>query len=237
MPIIDIVGKRYGRLTILEFVRYDKRNEDTYWKCECDCGNKKIISKRYLRGGTKSCGCLSRELASKRWKSSNKFEKQGNHMVGYTNNNVKFYFDTEDFETVKKYCWHITSAGYIATRIYSKDNKKSKIILMHRMLLNYPKDATDHINKDTTDNRKHNLRDVSDSDNKINHRLYINNTSGYNGVTFNKRLNKWVAQLRYKNKNHYLGCYKSISDAVLARKNGEKKLLPNFLWEQNNVNS
>lgn len=57
----DETGKRYGRLTVVGKHHQDARKE-WYWLCECDCGNKAIVSGNKLRtGNTKSCGCLQEE--------------------------------------------------------------------------------------------------------------------------------------------------------------------------------
>jgi len=65
-PFQDITGKRYGRLLAQEFVGRNERG-NALWKCTCDCGQKKVIVLGQLNAGkTKSCGCLARELASKR---------------------------------------------------------------------------------------------------------------------------------------------------------------------------
>lgn len=59
MNHIDISGKKYGRLTTLEYVGSSK------WLCECDCGTQKIIRKDSLiQGKSKSCGCLHKENAA-----------------------------------------------------------------------------------------------------------------------------------------------------------------------------
>ncbi len=53
--------EKYNRLTVLEFDHKDKRHR-SYYLCQCDCGNKKVIHGAALvSGNTKSCGCLSRE--------------------------------------------------------------------------------------------------------------------------------------------------------------------------------
>lgn len=55
--IIDLVGKRFGYLTVLERGHTDI-NRNVYWKCQCDCGAIKEIAGSNLRGEkTKSCGC------------------------------------------------------------------------------------------------------------------------------------------------------------------------------------
>ena len=41
--------------------------KDTYWVCQCDCGNiVSVLSTNLKKGHTKSCGCLNKELVSKR---------------------------------------------------------------------------------------------------------------------------------------------------------------------------
>jgi hypothetical protein len=60
----DLTGKRFGRLTVLEFDHKDKYY-NSYWKCRCDCGNELIATAGRLRSGhSKSCGCYSRERAA-----------------------------------------------------------------------------------------------------------------------------------------------------------------------------
>ena len=67
--MIDMIGKKFGRLTVVDFDRFE--NHKTYWKCVCDCGLTVIAVGNNLRSGnTKSCGCLRREAAQKQGKSS-----------------------------------------------------------------------------------------------------------------------------------------------------------------------
>lgn len=66
--LINLVGQRFGRLLVIKRVEKPEyiKQHDTYWLCKCDCGKEKIISKRSLRnGGTISCGCYQKEIASK----------------------------------------------------------------------------------------------------------------------------------------------------------------------------
>ena len=62
---IDMVGKRFGRWRVVE--RYEKeKSNGAYWLCQCDCGNIKPVSGNMLRsGGSKSCGCLQKEIVAK----------------------------------------------------------------------------------------------------------------------------------------------------------------------------
>lgn len=55
---IDLTGKTFGKLTVLERAGQNK-NRNALWKCQCECGLIKITSGRLLRNGdSKSCGCL-----------------------------------------------------------------------------------------------------------------------------------------------------------------------------------
>ena len=68
--MLDLTGKRYGRLTVIEEVeriRYPSGIPDRMWECVCDCGNIfRCNSGRLRSGNTKSCGCLRKEIASKK---------------------------------------------------------------------------------------------------------------------------------------------------------------------------
>lgn len=65
MKRADITGKIFGRLKALSF-KYVK-NKNSYWKCICECGKVVIVSyANLMRGKTKSCGCLNKELTIKR---------------------------------------------------------------------------------------------------------------------------------------------------------------------------
>lgn len=63
MPkFIDLSGKRYGKLVVLE--RAENRGKHTMWKCKCDCGNYTIAGAYEIKNGTtKSCGCQRVESA------------------------------------------------------------------------------------------------------------------------------------------------------------------------------
>jgi 5-methylcytosine-specific restriction endonuclease McrA len=59
-----LVGERYGRLLVLEKIR---KGRCTFYRCKCDCGVEKLIRQGSItHSGTLSCGCLAKELLSKR---------------------------------------------------------------------------------------------------------------------------------------------------------------------------
>lgn len=75
--MIDMIGKKFGRLTVVSFDRLE--NHKTYWKCSCDCGLTVIVSGNNLRSGnTKSCGCIRREKAKDRGQQNAKHGESHN---------------------------------------------------------------------------------------------------------------------------------------------------------------
>ncbi|QUI25927.1 hypothetical protein HZI73_26300 (plasmid) [Vallitalea pronyensis] len=63
----DIVGKKFGRLTVKKNLGYDKNKKSTLYECECDCGKIKTVARKSLlrdKAKTLSCGCLHDELFS-----------------------------------------------------------------------------------------------------------------------------------------------------------------------------
>jgi hypothetical protein len=61
---LDLIGKKFGRLTVLERKENNIHNQ-TRWLCQCDCGNRLVVSGYCLTtNNTKSCGCLQKDIAS-----------------------------------------------------------------------------------------------------------------------------------------------------------------------------
>ena len=61
MPkLVDLTGKKFGFLTVIQRAQTNTKSGHAQWECECDCGNANIIvSGSHLRSGhTQSCGCL-----------------------------------------------------------------------------------------------------------------------------------------------------------------------------------
>lgn len=59
----DLTGMRFGRLLVTGYAG-SMKGRGRLWGCVCDCGTTKTISYTRLKGGTRSCGCLHREIVS-----------------------------------------------------------------------------------------------------------------------------------------------------------------------------
>ncbi|SSY69947.1 Uncharacterised protein [Priestia megaterium] len=59
-PSKDLIGKTFGKLTVVEYA--GSKNLNHMWKCKCECGEETTVRTTYLNNGhTKSCGCLRKE--------------------------------------------------------------------------------------------------------------------------------------------------------------------------------
>ena len=85
-----------------------------------------------------------------------------------------------------------------------------------------PDGQIDHIDGNPLNNRIDNLRVVSSLQNCMNKRRYSSNTSGVNGVSWDSKKNKWEVQIMDKKVKKRIGRFKSLLDAVCARKNANR---------------
>ena len=96
------------------------------------------------------------------------------------------------------------------------------LYLAHRLAWLYvhgylPEHGLDHIDRDPSNNRVENLREVSQVCNARNCGNRNNNTSGVKGVWWHKRTGKWHAQIAVNERQFHLGYYDDFTEAVCAR--------------------
>lgn len=134
--------------------------------------------------------------------------------------------DNADFDTINKYRWYLSSAGYARRWEYDKNyyakhgKQKGKRVFMHRVINNTPPDlVTDHINRDKLDNRRSNLRSCTQTEN-------TQNKSGYNckGVVFVPRLGKYQARIQKNKVRTSLGFFNKENEAIDAYQEAARRL-------------
>ena len=117
--------------------------------------------------------------------------------------------DLDDINKVNIYNWYLDSKKYT----YTCHNYK--IMSLHRLIMNFPKEMlVDHINGNTLDNRKINLRYATRKQNAENiHKLRPDNTSGITGISWRKDINKFRATIHHNQKQIFLGHFNTIEEA------------------------
>ena len=133
--------------------------------------------------------------------------------------------DDEDFDWLNQWHWHAHSQK---GRFYAARNKGTHpfttLIRMHRQIMNAPGNLhVDHINGNTLDNRRENLRLCTRSENGRNQRKRSDNTTGYKGVVLTKSGMKYYAKIVVHQQMIYLGCYATAEEAARAYDEAAKK--------------
>ena len=196
------------------------------WLCQCNCGSKPFEAKQsgIKDGTTRSCGCLHKEVSQdvcrKNRHKTNEYDLSGDYGIGFaTNNDTKFYFDLEDYELIKDYCWSTCEPvqGYV--RIETTINNKG--VNMAQLLTG--KNDIDHIDRNPMNNRRINLREATRSQQAMNRKRQSNNTSGFIGVYLNKKNNKWFSTIKIDGNTKYLGSFIDKNDAIIKRLQAEVK--------------
>ncbi len=128
--------------------------------------------------------------------------------------------DQEDYRRLGKYKWSVVGTGrnLYAVRHVKVGSKTTKIVRLHREIMNAPKGMlVDHRNGETLDSRRDNLRLATHSQNQCNKRKTESKTSSrYRGVYFDKRRVQWQAYIRYNGKRMYLGKFSDEIEAARA---------------------
>ena len=153
------------------------------------------------------------------------FDKNEYHINGDTttidlydkdcNKIAEALIDTEDLDKVKNIKWKLSSSGYAM----NTPKWKQSNLHMSRVILDTDQ-FVDHINHNTLDNRKSNLRIVTKSQNQMN----VN----YKGVS--KQGEKFYAHIKLNGKMLNLGVYVHEEEALYARWYAEKRVFKAYAY-------
>ena len=151
-------------------------------------------------------------------------KKHGTHTV---------LIDEEDWEIIEGYKWYIQKPQkgktfYVHTSVIDPDKdewyirpcdgarwRRRTVIAMHRLITKCPKGLqVDHINQNGLDNRKENLRICINDQNQYNKKPDVSNSSGLKGVSWNKKRNKWNAQISIEKVRTNIGNFNTKEEAA-----------------------
>ena len=235
----DLTGRVFDRLTVIKQAEdyiNPQGNHHAQWLCVCECGNEiTTLGSRLKNKQVRSCGCLARELMSKRFKKYNTYDLTAEYGIGYLDDNTEFYFDLDDYDKIKDIKWKKDKDGYIISNMYNKDTKKSMGIKMHRLIMDCPDEMfIDHINPHKrNDNRKQNLRICTLQENAMHRKRAKNNTSGVTGVYWHSCIGKWTAVIYFQGKRIELGSYTNFEKARQKRLEAEEKYYGEYSYNIN----
>ncbi len=143
--------------------------------------------------------------------------------------------DKEDHARVMALNWYAYkgySKWYAGRSVTIKGERRQKLITMHNFIFGeVPKGMmVDHINGDSLDNRKCNLRLATRSQNRGNARKTVQifgrpTSSKYKGVCWSKTEKKWQVQMKINNKSHRIGLF---SDEIKAAEAYNKAAIAHF---------
>ena len=207
---IDYSGRRFAHLKVIKFSKDVPSGHTTLWKCRCDCGvSVDVRANNLVSGNTTSCGC--------------------EHGI--------FIDNPITHEQLKKLVRYNKITGLFCRRIDGKHCKAGDVIgnldesngyvrltvegqkfWAHRLAWFYvkgewPEFQVDHWDRNRSNNRWKNLRSATQTQNNGNGPIPKTNTSGFKGVTFDSRINMFVAQIGFEGKNYRLGLYDNPEEA------------------------
>jgi hypothetical protein len=110
------------------------------------------------------------------------------------------------------------------------DHKFDRLLLMHRVILRVldPRIEVDHIDHNGLHNERCNLRVVTGQQNKRHSRRRIDNSSGFKGVYWNVRGERWHASIRVNKKLKHLGVFTKPEEAAVAYDRAAKQYFGKF---------
>ena len=141
--------------------------------------------------------------------------------------------DDEDYEWLMQFSWQARwskrTKSFYASRFTSRTLGDRHLIQMHREIMQTPKGMDcDHIHHDTLDNRKSELRNCTHSQNSMNRKGAVaDSKTGVLGV-YNKKPGKFQVNIKVDGRNVQIGTFSSIEEAILVRREAEKKYYGEF---------
>jgi len=192
VPAADLTGRRFGKLVVLEKTTGRSANRSVIWRCRCDCGNEVETTRGKLLSGNTSSCGCGRIPPIKDWVG----KRFGHLMVIAYNGKDKGC-----------HLWRCRCdcGNEVSVRQSNLQSGYSESCGCSH----YPPDRLHFVDGTCIESIR--SRKVSAA-----------NSSGVRGVYFNRKRQKWIAQIMFKGKCYYLGGFDKIEDAAKARERGEE---------------
>ena len=142
------------------------------------------------------------------------------------------YFDKEDESTVSRHTWCVSRKKSISNKFYAATSINNKIVYMHHMIFGKIGVSTnnhiDHIDGNSLNNRRSNLRLITVSQNIANSGVRKNNSTGYKGVT--KKRNKYSVKIKVNRVVINGGVFDTKKDAAIKYNELAVKYFGHYAW-------
>ena len=115
-----------------------------------------------------------------------------------------------------------TGDGY--REIFFRNHRLREHRLIYLMCHGFLPEMLDHIDGNKLNNKIENLRSCSGSQNQFNKKIPKNNTTGFKGILFNKKENRYFGRVRVSGKQYNTKRTKSLTEAVLLLRNLRENL-------------
>lgn len=211
-------GDRWGRLEAVEFAGYSNKNNgkrQAVWKFHCDCGTDVLLPVSNVKfSRVRSCGCKAKEHISNLNKEN---------ITGETYDRLTAIRPTNEREDNGSIVWEFqcTCGNITKMSVYRFHTGR-----VHSCGCRYQESR-----KETATFRKDFIDHTSISTIVVAKNPRANNSTGYTGVWFNQKTERYEAYINFQKKRYRLGQYKDINDAIRIRQEAEKKIHDPFVLE------
>lgn len=145
--------------------------------------------------------------------------------------NHSIFVDECDRHFLDRYRWRASGKSGHAGAYLGVENGKEIFAYLHRLIMNaQPGDIVDHMNGNVLDNRRQNLRVVTQSVNMQNFtKLGKRNKSGFRGVFWVANRRKWRVQARIGPKHYRIGEFADLTEAARVACSWRKEHMPGYI--------
>src|SRR5712692_8262506 len=138
---------------------------------------------------------------------------------------VTVFIDSDLWSELSRFSWQVSKHGYVFRRVYAgkraNGTSRQRDLYLHRHILGLTKGdgkTGDHINRDPLDNRRENLRVVTQAGNAQNNSGHARTRAGEvrtlpRGVSWSRQRRKYVAQAGLNGEVHNLGFFLTVEEA------------------------
>lgn len=229
---VDLLGKKIGKLLVVEKLEKRPNGGGQEWLCHCECGREDYVATTNSlnrKVGVRSCGCYSKEVRLENLNSQEKEDLTGRKIGRLLI--VKEVTSAEPGRHWLCFCEcgneeYVTSTSHLNRKSGIKSCGCYGKELVKELSKKYTRNATKEMYQIASEKMKKTMKANNElvENTRIsiisNQKLRTDNKSGYTGVTFKD--NKWVARITVSKVEHYLGSFDTKEEAIAAREKGEE---------------